>query len=100
MFAFAVFDAVFAGTTALVETFVIGGTVMAEFVFAVFAAEFASTLALVSVAGVSVEVSGFELKTEMFPVKAGIESISAESIKSVAAIIVVFDKTVAVPREP
>lgn len=39
-------------------------------------------------------------RTETLPFRAGIESISAESIKSVAAMIVVFDKTVAVPREP
>lgn len=98
----AVFEAVFAG--AFVETFdkfVIGGIVTGEVALAsVFAAEFASILAFVLVAGVSDEVSGFVLKTEIFPFKAGIESISADNIKSVAATIVVFDKTVAVPREP
>ncbi len=93
-----VFEATLAG--ALVETFETGGTVSAEFVLAEFAAELASTFELVFAAGVSVEVSGFEVRTETPPVRAGIESINAESIKSVAAMIVVFDKTVAVPRVP
>ena len=100
----AVFAAVFAGV-ATFETFVIGGTVTAESAFAfVLAAAFASTLAFVFVAGVSLEVSlevsGFVVKTEVLPVSAGIESIKADNIKSVAATMVVFDKTVAVPRVP
>jgi hypothetical protein len=37
-------------------------------------------------------------KTERFPVKAGKESIKADSIKVVAVTIVSFDKTEAVPR--
>ena len=39
-------------------------------------------------------------KTETSPVRAGIESIKAESIKTVAATIVIFERTVAVPRGP
>jgi len=91
----AVFVAVFAGV-ATFETLVIGGTVTAELAFV-------STFELVFAAGVVVvsdEVSGFVDKTETPPFNAGIESIKADNIKIVAAIIVVFDKTVAVPREP
>ena len=40
------------------------------------------------------------MRTEPPPFKAGIASIRAESINTVAVMIVVFDKTVAVPREP
>ena len=95
----AVFETLVTG--ALVETFVIGGTVTAEFAFAsgvttsVFALTFASVFA-----GASVVESGFVAKTEMLPLSAGIASIRADNIKTVAAMIVVFDKTVAVPREP
>lgn len=39
-------------------------------------------------------------RTEMFPVSAGIESIRAVSIKTIAAPIVIFDKTDCVPRGP
>ena len=95
----AVFETFVTGT--FVETFVIGGIVTAEFAFAsgVTTAVFASTFALVFTVE-SVVVSGFVAKTEMLPLSAGIASISADNIKTVAAIIVVFDKTVAVPREP
>jgi hypothetical protein len=94
-----VFDAVFAGIAEF-ERFVIGGTVTAEFA-SVFAGALASTFALVFAAGVEDSVvSGLLDKTETPPLSAGIESISAESIKTVAAMIVVFDRTVAVPREP
>ncbi len=48
----------------------------------------------------SVAASGLAFKTETFPCKAGIEMNSADSIKRVAAAIVIFDKTVAVPRGP
>ena len=57
----------------------------------------------VFVAGVVVSVeedSEVVDKTETSPVKAGIASISAESIKTVAAPIVTFERTVAVPRGP
>ncbi len=49
-------------------------------------------------AGASAGVSGLLLKTETFPVNAGIERNNADSIKIVAALIVTFDRTVAVPR--
>ena len=48
--------------------------------------------------GVSTGASGLLDKTDTFPVKAGMARKSAESIKVVAAAIVSFDKTVAVPR--
>ena len=59
-----------------------------------------STFALVVAAGAVSEVSGLLESTETPPLSAGIESISADNIKTVAAMIVVFDKTVAVPRDP
>jgi hypothetical protein len=94
----AVFAAVFAGAgVATFETFVIGGTVTGEFAFA---SAFEITFAFVFAAGVSVVASGFVDRTEMSPFNAGIASIKADSIKRVAATIVVFDKTVAVPRAP
>jgi hypothetical protein len=46
----------------------------------------------------SAGVSGLPLKTETFPVSAGIASSNADNINVVAAAIVTFDKTVAVPR--
>jgi len=46
----------------------------------------------------STGVSGLLLNTETFPVSAGIESIKAESMNTDAAVIVIFDRTVAVPR--
>lgn len=102
VFAFAVFagvfDAVLAG--AFVETFATGGTAAGVFASVVFAAEFASTFAFVFAAGASVVVSGLLDRTEILPFNAGIASIKADNIKTVAATIVVFDKTVAVPREP
>ena len=66
-------------------------------------AEFASVFAFKSVIGgcvLSVAASGFAFKTETLPCNAGIEMNNAESIKSVAAAIVIFDRTVAVPRGP
>ena len=57
-------------------------------------------MAFVFAAGVSVVDSGLLERTETPPFSAGIESISADNIKIVAVMIVVFDKTVAVPREP
>ena len=80
---------------------VIGGTVTGEFAFGlIFDGALTSTLAFVFAAGVSVVASGFVDKTEMSPFNAGIASINADNIKRVAATIVVFDKTVAVPRAP
>lgn len=49
-------------------------------------------------AGVSIGVSGLLDRTETLPVSAGIASSNADNIKVDAAIIVTFDKTVAVPR--
>ena len=48
-------------------------------------------------AGVSVEVV---FNTDVPPLNAGIEIIKAETIKTAAATIVIFDSTVAVPRGP
>ena len=47
---------------------------------------------------VCVGSSGLLFKTETFPVRAGIASSNADSMNIVAAPIVTFDKTVAVPR--
>ena len=61
----------------------------------------ASTLAFVfaSVVGVaSAGVSATVSKTETPPFKAGIASINADSIKTLAATIVIFDKIVCEPR--
>ena len=74
----AVFASVFAGTS----TFVFAGIATLAFVFA------------------SVLDSEVVCKTDMFPVKAGIARSNAESIKMVAAPMVIFDKIVAVPRGP
>jgi hypothetical protein len=54
---------------------------------------------LVSVdTGTSVAVSGFAESTETLPVSAGIAKRSADNMKAIAAPIVIFDNTVAVPR--
>ena len=91
-----------AGALALVSVF--AGS---EFVFAAGSAtfEFASGVfdgALVETfaAGASAGASGLLESTETLPVKAGIESINARSMKSVAVMIVVLDNTVAVPLDP
>ncbi len=63
------------------------------FVFAVFASVFAGCV-------FSVVDSLVVDKTEMSPVSAGIASNKAESIKQVAAAMVTFESTVAVPRGP
>ncbi len=102
VFAFVVFAGAFvivlAGAgVATFETFVIGGTVTGEIEFA---SAFELTLAFVFVAGVSVVASGLVDKTDTPPFNAGIANIRADNIKTVAATIVVFDKTVAVPRAP
>ena len=55
--------------------------------------------AAVCPAGASAGVSA-ALRTEMFPVSAGIEISSAESIKMIDAAMVNFDSTDAVPRGP
>jgi hypothetical protein len=48
----------------------------------------------------SISPSGLPLRTETPPCRAGIEMNKAESIKTVAATIVIFERTVAVPRGP
>jgi hypothetical protein len=53
-----------------------------------------------ALADASAGVSGFAERTETFPFIAGIEIISAERKKTIAAPIVSFDKMVAVPRGP
>ena len=49
-------------------------------------------------AGASAGLSGLLERTETFPVNAGIARNKAESINVEAAMIVIFDRTVAVPR--
>jgi hypothetical protein len=56
--------------------------------------EFASAV----LAGASAGVSGLLDSTETLPVRAGIARNNAESIKVDAAMIVIFERTVAVPR--
>jgi hypothetical protein len=56
-------------------------------------------LAFASVfAGLSDGISGLLLKTETFPVNAGIASSNADNINTEAAPIVILERTVAVPR--
>jgi hypothetical protein len=71
----------------LVAVFEFASAVLA---FAVF--EFASAAGAAGCSAVVVE------STETPPVRAGIESKSADTIKQAAAVIVIFDKTVCVPR--
>lgn len=93
------FVAVFAGFVAVLPfgastaRFVAGGT------FVLMALEFTLFKSVIGGCVVSV-CSDVVCKTEMLPVKAGIASRSAVSIKVVAAAIVIFDKIVAVPRGP
>ena len=70
------------------------------FAFASMAAlAFASTFTLPSGVTVdSVGVSPTVSRTEIFPVRAGIAKSKADSIKTVAAAIVIFDKIVCDPR--
>ncbi len=102
MLVFAVLAAVLAGAvTGTFVTFVLTGTLIDELALASgMTGAFASTLAFVFGVVVSAGVSGLVERTETPPFNAGIESISADNIKIVAVTIVVFDKTVAVPREP
>jgi len=63
--------------------------------------EFVSTGITVAVVdGASAGASGTVFSTETLPLKAGIEIRRAESMKTAAAIIVIFESTVAVPRGP
>ena len=88
IFAFVVFVFIVAFTFAALAS---------TFELVVFASTF--VLALVFAAGVSVEELVVE-RTETSPVIAGIANSKAESIKTIAALMVSLDKTVAVPRGP
>jgi hypothetical protein len=68
----------------------------APFEFDVSVPVFAAVFVFVSV--VPAGVSGLLPRTDTLPVTAGIARNKAESMKTVAAVIVTFDKTVAVPR--
>ena len=105
-FAGAVFAGVFATArlpalaACLLNSSVAGVSISAPlsgWVFAAGGGTFASALAVFEFVE-STGASGLLFKTEMLPVNAGIASNKAESMKSVAAPIVTFDKTVAVPR--
>ena len=82
--------------------FVAGVVIRAPFVLSVTMFVFAGTVCW-SAAGASAGASlpdSLPLNTEMFPVRAGIEIKSAVSIKIIAAAMVSFDSTDAVPRGP
>ncbi len=89
--------------TSASNEFVAGVSISAPFELSgtmfVFAGSVCSPAAGASVVVSSVAVSA-PCKTDTFPVNAGIESIRAESMKTMAAAIVSFDKTEAVPRGP
>ena len=75
------------------------GAAMFEFELAEDAVfELASAVVVSVEAGASAGVSGLPVKTETFPVSAGIASNNADNINIVAALIVTFERTVAVPR--
>jgi hypothetical protein len=85
------------------SVFAAGADAFVAALFAAFAfASGAAMLALASgtFAGASAGVSSVLCKTETFPLKTGSEIISAVTINKVAATIVTFDKTDAVPRGP
>ncbi len=84
--------AVLEGTLALIVVFELASTLEFAFV-STFVFVFASSAGVVSSVA-----SAVVCKTEMFPVKAGIANNNAESIKMVAAAIVIFDKIVCAPR--
>lgn len=103
---FAVFVTTFVLATfafVVFATFVFIGAIFestATFAFATFASTFVFAVFASVFAGCSVVVSLVVDKTEISPVKAGIASNNAESIKQVAATMVTFERTVAVPRGP
>jgi len=109
-FAFAdvfVFDAVLAAVFVFVREFVFvttitfDGKLLASVETFASTATFAfvSTLALASITGAdSTGASPTVSRTEMFPVSAGIAKSRADSIKTLAAAIVIFDKIVCEPR--
>ena len=51
-------------------------------------------------AGCSAGISPAELRTEILPLNTGIEIINADSMNSIAAVMVSFESTEAVPRGP
>lgn len=67
-------------------------------------AEFASALEFEAAGGSvvagAVSSTSFPSSTETLPLNAGIEIINADNINIVAAAIVIFDNTEAVPRGP
>jgi hypothetical protein len=90
------FDGEFAGASALAA-----GAEFVSVAGAAFASPTGAALAFVSAGAVdSTGVSPTLCKTETFPCNAGIEIINAESMKTQAAMMVIFDKTEAVPRGP
>jgi len=70
----------------------------AAFVFVFASAVLAFVFEFASVAGVAGCSAEVVERTETSPVNAGIESIRAETMKNAAAVIVIFDRTVCVPR--
>ena len=96
MFELPEFDGEFAG-----ESGFAAGSALVSVAGAEFASPTGAALAFVSAGAVdSTGVSPTLCKTETFPCNAGIEIINAESMKTQAAMIVIFDKTEAVPRGP
>ena len=101
--AFAAAGAVFAFAALSLNASVAGVSIRLLLLFAAGSVAGLGTTVFASVAagasaGVSIGASGLLDKTEIFPVKAGIARKRADSINVVAAAIVSFDKTVAVPR--
>ena len=94
------FDAAF---TSAWNEFVAGVSINALFVLSVVIVVFAGSVASPA-AGSSVVVPSAGRSapesTEIFPLNAGIEINNAVSIKMIAATIVIFDSTEAVPRGP
>jgi hypothetical protein len=92
-----------AALTSVWNDSVAGVSINALFVLSGIIVVFAGTVAS-SAAGASVVVSSPEgstpERTETFPLNAGIDIINAVSMKMMAATIVIFDSTEAVPRGP
>ena len=99
-----VFELAFAAGAFAAGTFADGAELAFEFVsatgavFAFASAGAVFAFASTELAGASAGVSGLLERTETLPVNAGIARNNAESIKVDAAMIVIFDRTVAVPR--
>ena len=88
----------FAGASVLAGTSSAGAAVFELASAGAAVLEFASAVFASVEAEESAGASGLLLKTETFPVRTGIASSNADNINKVAAPIVTFDKTVAVPR--